>query len=157
MYSSSTFPPPSQANDDAKVSVNDFIIRAAALALRRVPAVNSNWINGEARSLETVDVSIAVATPTGLITPIVTNADKRNILDISSTVQVETVCISYPQEITKVAPCLCMWIYFHPSLIFLNHVLQALAERAKNNKLQLHEFQGGSFSCVSCIYASLCV
>ena len=61
-----------------KFSVNDVIIKSAALALRNVPEVNA-WLNpqGEPEKLHTVDISIAVATDNGLITPIVTGADGR--------------------------------------------------------------------------------
>eukprot|EP00979_Chaetoceros_neogracilis_P011536 scaffold2895_cov279-Chaetoceros_neogracile.AAC.9 len=68
---------------DVKVSVNDFIIRASALALRDVPEVNSSYINGQVRMSPSVDISVAVATPGGLITPIVPNTDKLGLSDIS--------------------------------------------------------------------------
>ena len=68
------------------VSVNDMIIKAAALSLRDVPEVNGNWSKGEWKLVPTVDISVAVATPTGLITPIVTGADKRGLVSINSAV-----------------------------------------------------------------------
>ncbi|KAL0871293.1 hypothetical protein ABMA27_005043 [Loxostege sticticalis] len=72
---------------DVKVSVNDFIVKAVAAACKRVPTVNSHWMESYIRQFSNVDVSVAVATPTGLITPIVFNADSRGIIDISKTVK----------------------------------------------------------------------
>lgn len=72
---------------DVKVSVNDFIIRSAALALRDVPEANAMWTGGARRSGESIDISVAVATPTGLITPIVSNADRRGLSNISGKVR----------------------------------------------------------------------
>ncbi|CAB02813.1 2-oxoacid dehydrogenase acyltransferase catalytic domain-containing protein [Caenorhabditis elegans] len=68
------------------VSLNDFIIKAAALALRSVPTVNVRW-TPEGIGLGSVDISVAVATPTGLITPIVENSDILGVLAISSKVK----------------------------------------------------------------------
>ena len=72
---------------DVKVSVNDFIIRSAALALRDVPEANAMWTGGARRAGESIDISVAVATPTGLITPIVTDADRRGLNDINGKVR----------------------------------------------------------------------
>jgi len=72
---------------DVKVSVNDFIIRASSLALRDVPEVNSSYTMGQVRMSPSVDISVAVATPGGLITPIVPNTDKLGLSDISSKVK----------------------------------------------------------------------
>lgn len=72
---------------DVKVSVNDIIIRSAALALRDVPEANAKWTGGARQPGESVDISVAVATPTGLITPIVTGADRRGLSDISGKVR----------------------------------------------------------------------
>jgi len=71
-----------------RFSVNDVIVKSAALALRSVPEVNSALgDDGEPVRLNTVDISIAVATPTGLITPIVTNADSRGVTGISAEIR----------------------------------------------------------------------
>ena len=73
---------------DIKVSVNDAIIRACALALRDVPAVNNTYHNDEVVVTNpTIDVSVAVATPTGLITPIVFGTDQMGLYQIANTVQ----------------------------------------------------------------------
>ncbi|KAI9707009.1 MAG: pyruvate dehydrogenase complex dihydrolipoamide acetyltransferase component (E2) [Bogoriella megaspora] len=74
-----------------KLSVNDFLIKAIAAAARRVPAANSAWIeqNGQPtiRTHNTVDVSVAVATPVGLMTPIVHSADNLGLQAISAKVK----------------------------------------------------------------------
>eukprot|EP00123_Amoebidium_parasiticum_P015960 comp23220_c1_seq1/m.37830 comp23220_c1_seq1/g.37830 ORF comp23220_c1_seq1/g.37830 comp23220_c1_seq1/m.37830 type:complete len:480 (-) comp23220_c1_seq1:434-1873(-) len=70
-----------------KVSVNDFIVRASARALKDVPEVNSQLAGGSIKRNETIDVSVAVATPSGLITPIVPRADGLSVLDISNTIK----------------------------------------------------------------------
>lgn len=73
---------------DVKVSVNDLIIRGSALALRDVPEVNASFVKGKgAKMSPTVDISVAVATPGGLITPIVPNTDRMGLSDISSKVK----------------------------------------------------------------------
>jgi len=69
--------------ENAKVSVNDAIIKAVALALREVPAANAAWTEEAILKYTDVDVSVAVATPDGLVTPIVKQADGKSLLDIS--------------------------------------------------------------------------
>ncbi|MGF6231177.1 pyruvate dehydrogenase E2 component (dihydrolipoamide acetyltransferase) [Inquilinus ginsengisoli] len=68
---------------DVKLSVNDLIIKAAALALRKVPAANTSWTDESMIQYERVDVSVAVATPGGLITPIIKDADRKGLGTIS--------------------------------------------------------------------------
>ncbi len=68
---------------DVKLSVNDLIIKAAALALRKVPAANASWTDESMIQYERVDVSVAVATPGGLITPIIKDADRKGLGAIS--------------------------------------------------------------------------
>ena len=75
------------ALDDAKLSVNDFVVRAVALALKRVPAANASWGDAAIRQWHDVDVSVAVATPSGLITPVVRNADRKSVGAISAEVK----------------------------------------------------------------------
>lgn len=91
------------------VSVNDFIIKAVAIALKQCPLVNCHFIKDQVVLQETSDISVAVATEAGLITPIVTNADGKALDEISAEIK-------------------------------------ELAGRARIGKLQLHEFQGGSFT-----------
>jgi len=69
--------------ENAKVSVNDAIIKAVALALREVPAANAAWTEEAILKYTDVDISVAVATPDGLVTPIVKQADSKSLLDIS--------------------------------------------------------------------------
>lgn len=77
------------AEDKYKISVNDLLIKAIALASIRVPEANSAWLGdqGVIRQFNTVDVSVAVATPTGLITPIVTNAHAKGLATISKEIK----------------------------------------------------------------------
>ncbi|MBT3790798.1 MAG: pyruvate dehydrogenase complex dihydrolipoamide acetyltransferase [Alphaproteobacteria bacterium] len=72
---------------DTKVSVNDFIVKASALALKQVPAVNASWTDTAVIQYNTVDISIAVAIEGGLITPIVRNADLKGLAAISAEVK----------------------------------------------------------------------
>jgi pyruvate dehydrogenase E2 component (dihydrolipoamide acetyltransferase) len=74
---------------DVKVSVNDFVLKACAMALRDVPEVNGTYnpAKDEVSIHPTIDISVAVATPTGLITPIVPNTDKRGLTDITNKVR----------------------------------------------------------------------
>lgn len=92
-----------------KLSVNDFIIKASALACLKVPECNSSWLDTVIRQNHVVDVSVAVSTASGLITPIVFNAHTKGLVAISSDVS-------------------------------------ALAAKAREGKLQPHEFQGGTFT-----------
>jgi pyruvate dehydrogenase E2 component (dihydrolipoamide acetyltransferase) len=97
------------ANNEYKLSVNDFIIKASGLALKKVPEVNASWQGDFIRQYHNSDISVAVSTPAGLITPIVGSADSKGLAAISKQVK-------------------------------------ELAGRARDNKLQPHEYQGGSFS-----------
>lgn len=92
-----------------KLSVNDFIIKASALACLKVPECNSSWMDTVIRQNHVVDVSVAVSTPNGLITPIVFNSHIKGLAAISSDVA-------------------------------------SLAAKARDGKLQPHEFQGGTFT-----------
>jgi pyruvate dehydrogenase E2 component (dihydrolipoamide acetyltransferase) len=67
-----------------RVSVNDFVIRAASLAMRQVPNVNASWTDSAIRLYDDIDISVAVATPGGLITPIIRKADNKGLAAISS-------------------------------------------------------------------------
>ncbi|XP_025321315.1 dihydrolipoyllysine-residue acetyltransferase component of pyruvate dehydrogenase complex, mitochondrial [Canis lupus baileyi] len=93
----------------SKISVNDFIIKASALACLKVPEANSSWLDTVIRQNHVVDVSVAVSTPAGLITPIVFNAHIKGLEAIANDVV-------------------------------------SLATKAREGKLQPHEFQGGTFT-----------
>ncbi len=69
--------------EGVKISVNDFIIRAVAMSLRKVPAANAAWTDDAILLFKNIDVSVAVATPNGLITPIVKQADIKTVAQIS--------------------------------------------------------------------------
>jgi pyruvate dehydrogenase E2 component (dihydrolipoamide acetyltransferase) len=67
-----------------KVSVNDMVIKACAKALRDHPECNASWTEDEMIQYGAVDISVAVATDRGLITPIVRNADMKGLAQIAS-------------------------------------------------------------------------
>ncbi len=73
-----------RAPDGVKVSVNDFVIKSLAGALRRVPGANASWTEEGIRLYKNVDVSVAVALDGGLITPVVKNADSKGLGEISA-------------------------------------------------------------------------
>jgi pyruvate dehydrogenase E2 component (dihydrolipoamide acetyltransferase) len=66
-----------------RISVNDFVIRAAALALRKVPAANASWSDEAILLWDRVDIAVAVALADGLITPIIKGADQKGLAQIA--------------------------------------------------------------------------
>jgi pyruvate dehydrogenase E2 component (dihydrolipoamide acetyltransferase) len=92
-----------------KLSVNDMLIKALALALVQVPKCNVSFAGDNMLQYARADISVAVSVPTGLITPIITDAANKSLSKIST-------------EVTE------------------------LAARAKDGKLQPHEYQGGTAS-----------
>jgi pyruvate dehydrogenase E2 component (dihydrolipoamide acetyltransferase) len=92
-----------------KLSVNDLMIKALAKALEIVPMCNVSFAGDELRKFSRSDISVAVAAPSGLITPIIVDAGKKTVSQIS-------------KEMT------------------------ALAAKAREGKLQPHEYQGGTAS-----------
>jgi pyruvate dehydrogenase E2 component (dihydrolipoamide acetyltransferase) len=92
-----------------KLSVNDMLIKALGLALIQVPKCNVSFAGDNMLQFSRADISVAVSVPTGLITPIVTDAANKSLSKIS----------------TEIAE---------------------LAARAKEGKLQPHEYQGGTAS-----------
>jgi pyruvate dehydrogenase E2 component (dihydrolipoamide acetyltransferase) len=100
---------PTEQKTEVRISINDFVIRAAALALRKTPAANASFAETAIREYADVDISVAVATANGLITPIIRCADQKSLAAISAE-------------------------------------MKTLVARARDGKLRLHEFQGGSFS-----------
>ena len=70
-------------SDTYRISVTDFVIRAAALALRQVPAANASWSDEAILRWDTVDIAVAVALDDGLITPIVKQADHKGLAAIA--------------------------------------------------------------------------
>lgn len=65
------------------LTLTGIIVRAAALALRQVPAANSSWADGGVRLHDAVDVAVAVETPQGLIAPVVRHADRKGLRAIA--------------------------------------------------------------------------
>ncbi len=95
--------------DGVKLSVNDLLIKALARALQRVPKCNVSFQGDELFEYSRQDISVAVAAPSGLITPIIRDAGRKGLAQISSE-------------------------------------MKELAGKAKDGKLQPHEFQGGTAS-----------
>ena len=99
------------ADNGIKLTYNDFVLRAVALSLKEHPAVNSGF-NAKTQAIirfKTIDISVAVSLESGLITPIIRNADTKKISELSSE-------------------------------------MKDLGKRAKEGKLSLAEFVGGSFT-----------
>ncbi|HRJ47759.1 MAG TPA: pyruvate dehydrogenase complex dihydrolipoamide acetyltransferase [Opitutaceae bacterium] len=72
------------AKDKVKLSVNDFVLKASAAALRAVPSVNTSWEEKGIKSHGAVHVSFAVAIDDGLITPVIRNTDQKSLMQISA-------------------------------------------------------------------------
>jgi pyruvate dehydrogenase E2 component (dihydrolipoamide acetyltransferase) len=75
---------PKEGPSAFRLSVNDLIIKAAAITLRRVPKVNASFTEDAIALYDDVDISIAVSIPDGLITPIVRKADQKGLAAISN-------------------------------------------------------------------------
>ena len=73
--------------EGVKTSVNDYVIRAAALALRQHPNVNASFGEDAIAQHGEIHVGVAVSTAEGLITPVVRNADQKSIVEISNEVR----------------------------------------------------------------------
>jgi pyruvate dehydrogenase E2 component (dihydrolipoamide acetyltransferase) len=73
--------------DKGKVSVNDLVIKAVALALRRVPACNASWEGDAIRHYHRVHIGVAVAIEDGLVTPVIRDADQKGIGSIAAEVR----------------------------------------------------------------------
>ncbi|GAB2178964.1 pyruvate dehydrogenase complex dihydrolipoamide acetyltransferase [Dongia sp. agr-C8] len=67
-----------------KLSVNDFMIKAYAIALRQVPKANASWSDEGIKQYKSSDISVAVAIPNGLVTPIIRNAEAKTLTQISA-------------------------------------------------------------------------
>lgn len=71
-----------------RISINDFVLKAAAVALRKVPEANAVWTDEAILRLRSVDIAVAVATGGGLMTPVLRNADRKSLGAISAEVGV---------------------------------------------------------------------
>lgn len=76
-----------QRADGFKLSVNDFIVKASAKALRLVPAANASWTDDATIRYRDVDIAVAVATPGGLLTPVIRKADAKTVVQISQEIK----------------------------------------------------------------------
>jgi pyruvate dehydrogenase E2 component (dihydrolipoamide acetyltransferase) len=71
-------------SESQHLSINDFVVRAAALALRQVPAANASWTDDAILLWQRADIAVAVALDDGLITPIVRGADQKGLAQIAA-------------------------------------------------------------------------
>jgi len=74
-------------SNDAKISFNDFVVKATAMALRKHPKVNASWLGDTIRYYNYVNIGIAVAVEDGLLVPVVRNTDMKGLLQISQEVK----------------------------------------------------------------------
>ena len=72
-----------ESENGVKITVNDFILKAAALALRDFPTVNVQWGEKSIKQFQYCDVSMAVSTESGLITPIIYRAETKGLIQIA--------------------------------------------------------------------------
>ncbi len=73
--------------ENVKVSYNDLVLKACAKALTRFPMVNASWLGDKIATHGEVSIGVAVSIPDGLITPVVRNADRKSIVEISREVK----------------------------------------------------------------------
>lgn len=76
-----------EASDGKRISINDLVIKAAALALCKVPQCNSSWANEYIRQYHNVNINVAVQTDNGLFVPVVKDADKKGLATIAEEVK----------------------------------------------------------------------
>ncbi|CAK9179933.1 unnamed protein product [Ilex paraguariensis] len=76
-----------EASGGKRISVNDLVIKAAALALRKVPQCNSSWTNDYIRQYHNVNINVAVQTDNGLYVPVIRDADKKGLSKIGEEVK----------------------------------------------------------------------
>ena len=74
---------PKEGDDAYLITINDMVIKASAATLRRVPTVNAAWTDDGMALFDDIDISVAVAIPDGLITPIIRKADQKGLATIS--------------------------------------------------------------------------
>ncbi|KAL0696464.1 hypothetical protein Bca4012_063644 [Brassica carinata] len=76
-----------EASGGKRISVNDLVVKAAALALRKVPQCNSSWTDDYVRQFKNVNINVAVQTENGLYVPVVKDADKKGLSTIGEEVR----------------------------------------------------------------------
>jgi len=84
---------------DTKISFNDIIIKACAVALRNNPSVNSQWFDDRIRYNNFVNIGVAVGVEDGLIVPVLKNADKMSVAEISKSVK-EMAALARDKKLT---------------------------------------------------------
>jgi pyruvate dehydrogenase E2 component (dihydrolipoamide acetyltransferase) len=72
------------ADEGIKISVNDMVIRAAAMALMKVPAANASWEGDNTRMFHYADICMAVAVDGGLVTPVIWSAESKGLSELST-------------------------------------------------------------------------
>ena len=72
------------ADEGIKISVNDMVIRAAAMALMKVPAANASWEGDNTRMFHNADICMAVAVDGGLVTPVIWSAESKGLSELST-------------------------------------------------------------------------
>lgn len=76
-----------EASGGKRVSINDLVIKAAAMALQKVPQCNSSWMNDFIRQYHNVNINVAVQTDNGLFVPVIKDADKKGLSKIAEEVK----------------------------------------------------------------------
>ena len=71
-------------NAPVKISINDLVIKAAAMALRQHPAVNTSWLGDRIRQNDHIHIGVAMALPEGLVVPVLRFADQKNLVQIAT-------------------------------------------------------------------------
>jgi pyruvate dehydrogenase E2 component (dihydrolipoamide acetyltransferase) len=73
--------------NDIRVSFNDFVVKASAMALKKHPSINSSWLGDTIRVHSDVNIGVAVAVPDGLLVPVINNADQKSMTYINQEVR----------------------------------------------------------------------
>ena len=90
-----------------KISFNDFVVKAAAVALRQHPAINASWMGDKIRYNGDVNIGVAVAVEDGLLVPVVKYADMKSLSQIKSEIKVmagKRKSVNYNQTKCKAIP-----------------------------------------------------
>ncbi len=72
---------------ESKISFNDFVIKAAAVALKKHPTVNSSWLGDKIRYNKAINIGVAVAVPDGLLVPVINNANFKTLSQLNAEVK----------------------------------------------------------------------
>ncbi|MCS7029789.1 MAG: pyruvate dehydrogenase complex dihydrolipoamide acetyltransferase [Bacteroidia bacterium] len=72
------------AISDVKTSINDWVVKAVSIALRKHPKINASWLGDKIRTYHYINIGVAVAVEDGLLVPVIRNADQKTITQIST-------------------------------------------------------------------------